>query len=279
MDKAAKDPAVKAVVIAAEHVSAGPAQVEELRQAIDQMKAGGKDVYVHADSASMGAYLLFSAATRLSVTPTADLWLGGIRAESPHVRGLLDKIGVEPDFIALGEYKSAAEMFTLTGPSKPAEEMMNWLLDGIYDAWVKQIAAGRKMQPEEVKQRLDVGLYSAEKAKAAGLGRRGGALGRISRRCCARSSAATSCSRSAATASRAEAGRLCRTRSRSCRSGRTCLARGAKGRAGRPSVAIGTSKGRSSQAARSPPVRRRRAGCRQQRHRRRPRTRPPRTTS
>ena len=34
--------------------------------------------------------------------------INGFNAESPYVRGLLDKIGVKPDFITCGEYKSAA---------------------------------------------------------------------------------------------------------------------------------------------------------------------------
>jgi protease-4 len=169
MKKAAKDQGVKAVVVVAEHPEFGPGQVEELRQAIDAIEKAGKDVYVHADSATMGTYLLYCSATRLSMSPTADLWLGGIHAETPYLRGLLDKIGIEPDFMTCGEYKSAAEMFMRTGPSKPADEMMNWLLDGIYGSWVKQIAESRKMDEKQVREKLDVGLYSAEKAKAAGL--------------------------------------------------------------------------------------------------------------
>src|SRR5687767_11916212 len=42
MSKAAKDPAVKAVVVLSENGMAGPAQVEELRQAIGKIRAAGK---------------------------------------------------------------------------------------------------------------------------------------------------------------------------------------------------------------------------------------------
>ena len=80
-----------------------------------------------------GEYLLLCSASRLSVTPTADLWITGIHAETPYLRGLLDKIGVVPDFLTCGDYKTAAEMFMRTGPSKEADEMTNWLLDGMYD--------------------------------------------------------------------------------------------------------------------------------------------------
>src|SRR5438105_3170948 len=43
--QAAKDDAVKAVVILAEGGSAGPAQVEELRQAMKTVRDAGKDIY------------------------------------------------------------------------------------------------------------------------------------------------------------------------------------------------------------------------------------------
>jgi protease-4 len=169
MRKAAADPAVKAVVLVTENGGAGPAQVEELRQALGEIRAAGKAVYAHADNAGMGEYVLLSAASRLSVTPTADLWVNGVRSETPYLRGLLDKLGVQPDYLTCGAYKSAAEMFTRTGPSKEADEMTNWLLDGLYASFVEQIAAGRRMTPEQVRERLDAGLYSAERAKEAGL--------------------------------------------------------------------------------------------------------------
>jgi len=117
----------------------------------------------------MGQYVLASGATRVSVVPTADLWITGLSGESPYLRGLLDKLGVKPDFLACGEYKSAAEMFTLVGPSPAAEKMQNWLLDSLFETEVGLIAKGRKVDPGEVKEWIDNGPYTAERAKAKGL--------------------------------------------------------------------------------------------------------------
>ena len=91
-------------------------QVEELRQAMAKVRAAGKEIYAHADSLSMREYVLLSGASRLSVVPTADLWVTGLYGESPYLRGLLDKIGVKPDFLTCGAYKSAAEIFLRDGP-------------------------------------------------------------------------------------------------------------------------------------------------------------------
>lgn len=60
-------------------------------------------------------------------------------------------------------------MFMRTGPSKQAEEMTNWLLDGLYETSVERIAAGRKVSPKKARQWIDAGLYTAAKAKKAGI--------------------------------------------------------------------------------------------------------------
>jgi protease-4 len=167
--KAGNDPAVKAVVLLGEGTEAGTAQTEEIRQAIAQVRAQGKEVYAHADSLSMRQYLLFSGASRLSVVPTADLWVTGLYGEAPYLRGLLDKLGVKPDFLTCGEYKSAAEIFMRDGPSPAAEKMQNWLLDSLFETDVQLIAKGRGVDEAKVRGWIDGGPYSAEKAKAAGL--------------------------------------------------------------------------------------------------------------
>ncbi len=169
LSKAERDPEVKAVVLLSEGGSVGSAQKEELRQVIAQLRSAGKEIYVHADSLSMSEYVLMSGASRLSVVPTADLWITGLHGESPYVRGLLDWIGVKPDFLTCGAYKSASEIFMRTGPSPEAEAMQNWLLDSIYDTYVKLIAKGRGVDADKVKSWINNAPYSAEKAKAAGL--------------------------------------------------------------------------------------------------------------
>jgi len=169
MDKAAKDPEVKAVVVLLEGPTMGQAQAAELRRAFGRIRAAGKDVIAHADSvSSLGQYVLLSGASRISVAPTADLWITGLYGEAPYLRGLLEKIGAKPDFLTCGDYKSAAEVFMREGPSKEAESMQNWLLDSLFDTLVARAAEGRKVGPELVRAWIDSGPHTAERAKALG---------------------------------------------------------------------------------------------------------------
>jgi protease-4 len=169
LDKAGTDDQVKAVILTFDRMQLGFGQLEELRRAIERVKAAGKKVYAYAEDMSTGQYGLLCAGDRLSVAPQSTLWLTGLYGESLYVKGLLDKIGVQADFLHMGDYKAAAEMLTRTSPSKPAEENTNWLLDSIYGSLVDMIARSRGKTAEQVRAWIDRGPYAAEQAKEAGL--------------------------------------------------------------------------------------------------------------
>ena len=169
LKKAAEDKNVKAVVFLAEGEAPGSAQIEEVRQAMAQIRSAGKEIYVHADSLSMRDYVLLSGASRISVVPTGDVWITGLYGETPFIRGLLDKLGVKPEFLTCGAYKSAAELFMRESASPEAEQMQNWLFDSLYKTYVHLIASGRGVDATRVKAWIDGGPYVAEKAKDVGL--------------------------------------------------------------------------------------------------------------
>ncbi len=169
LKKAQEDKAVKAVVILPEGGSVGSAQIEELRAAMAGLRSAGKDIYTHADSLTLRDYILLSGATRVSVVPTGDVWLTGLYAELPYLRGLLNLLGVQPDFLHCGAYKSASEIFMREGPSPEADRMQNWLLDGLYNTYLDLIAKGRKVNSDQVRAWIDNGPYTAEKARQAGI--------------------------------------------------------------------------------------------------------------
>jgi protease-4 len=169
LGKAADGSTVKAVVILPESAWLGVAQVEELRAAMSLVRSHGKEVYVHAESLLMGQYVLACGASRISVVPTGPVLIPGLHGSSLHVRGLLDKLGVKPDFLTEGAYKSAAELFMREQPSPEADEMMNWLMDSWYGSFKDLIAQGRRVDAGKVQGWLDSGLFTAEQAKTSGL--------------------------------------------------------------------------------------------------------------
>ncbi len=169
LDKAAADENVKAVVFMLSSPEFNYAQIEELREAMDRVKASGKTIYAFSDSLSTNSYSLVAGANRISVVPTGDLWITGIYGEQMYLRGMFDLLGIEPDFLTCGAYKSAAEQYTRSGPSDEAKEMYNWLYDGLYERVVELIATGRNVPTDKAQEWIKAGLYSAESAVKVGL--------------------------------------------------------------------------------------------------------------
>ncbi len=169
LSKAREDENVKAVVISLDGATVTLPQAEEIRQRMADIRGANKDVYLFAEGLTMQDYVLAAGASEISVVPTGDLWLTGYYAESPYLRGLLDKIGVTPDYLHCGDYKSASETFMRDGPSPQAEEMQNWLLDSTYQTTIQRIAQGRGVDEAKVRGWIDGGPYTAGKAQELGI--------------------------------------------------------------------------------------------------------------
>ena len=169
LEKARQDEQVKGVVVLLGQAGMGAAQTEEVYGALRALRDAGKPVYVHADSLSFGKLALASSGTRISVAPVGDLFITGMYGAQPHIRGMLEKIHVTPDFITCGKYKSAGEMFMRTEPSPEAERMYDWLFDSMFDTYVGLIADGRERTRDDVRKWVDQGLYSAERAAELGI--------------------------------------------------------------------------------------------------------------
>lgn len=59
------------------------------------------------------------------------------------LRGVLDKLGVEPQVKRIGEYKSAGDQLLRRDMSDAQQEQLSELLDDIHDHWVDTVAAAR----------------------------------------------------------------------------------------------------------------------------------------
>jgi protease-4 len=117
----------------------------------------------------MLGYYLMSICDTIAMPTNGSLFVGGVAAAPMHLRGLLDRFGVVPDFLTVGTYKGAAEALTRPAPSPQANETLDGILDTAYRTLVRDLAEARKLSETDIKSRLDRGLYSVATAKQAGL--------------------------------------------------------------------------------------------------------------
>ena len=126
--QAQHDAHLSAVVIEP-RVSAGMwGQLQELRAAIVELRASGKPVVAYLESGGVGDYYLASAASRVLLMPGGQLDVTGTATYELFFRGALDKLGVTPDLLHVGDYKTYSNTFTERGMT-PAHREMNVALN------------------------------------------------------------------------------------------------------------------------------------------------------
>ena len=157
----ARDRSAVAVVVTFDGASAGWATLQELRGELALLRAAGKKVFAYMVSGTGRDYFVASAADKIYVDPAGALRLVGFAGTTMYFRGAFDHVGVAPQFEKIAEYKSAPEQFTETGPSATAAKMTDELFDSLWDQYLAQIAASRKLTRDEVRAAIDNGPYSA----------------------------------------------------------------------------------------------------------------------
>lgn len=169
LEAVTKKPEVQGVWIALDGFAAGFGRIEELRQALARVRASGRKVFVYFEEIGVGGYYLASVADRIVAHPTATLRLLGIGSTSLYFKGVFDLLGVRADFVKIDEYKSAPEQFMREGPSEPAREQRDAILDYVSQAVVERIGTARGLPPERAKKLVLGAPLVARAAKAEGL--------------------------------------------------------------------------------------------------------------
>jgi protease-4 len=168
--KARRDPRVRTVLLMPSSLDLPYwAKVQELRDAVMEFRRSGKTVIAFLEYGGDREYYLASAADRVYLLPTSPLDLTGVASYEIFLRGTFDKLGAYPDYLHIGDYKTAPNQLTEKGLTPAHREMAESLNRDMYEQLINGIAQGRKKTDEEVRALLDEGPFVAEDALKAGL--------------------------------------------------------------------------------------------------------------
>lgn len=174
IEYAATDPRVRALLVRLGQPAADWATATELREAIVAFRASGKPAIAHAETfgefsdGNLG-YLVASGFDEIYLQPSGTVELTGVAREVPFLRGVLAKLGVEPEFDSRYEYKSAKNMFTETGFTEPHREAEDRLAASLHEVLVASIADGRGVAEATARALIDGGPYLGSEALRVGL--------------------------------------------------------------------------------------------------------------
>ncbi len=166
------DPQINGVLIKGRRFSGGWGQAEELRNALLKFKnESSKPIIAFMEEMHNKEYYISNVADEISMPPSGNLLLNGLKAELVFVKDLLDKIGVKADFIQIGNYKTAPDMFKKKLPSAQSKEQTMQILEDISLELKESILSSRgdRFNFSTINKIINHGLYSADEAKAVGL--------------------------------------------------------------------------------------------------------------
>lgn len=167
---AKEDANIQGIYLNIDGFSAGAATLTEIRNALEDFKKSGKKVFAYAEVFSQKAYYLASVANHISLHPEGGMELKGLATQIMFYKDFMKKLGVQPQVIRHGKFKSAVEPFMLDKMSEANLKQTSKLLDSVWESFAKSIAASRNISKSDLNTMVeDFVIQSSEDAKKHGL--------------------------------------------------------------------------------------------------------------
>ncbi len=155
LEKAAKNDKIEGIYMEGGILSAYPAEVQELRQALLEFKKSGKWIIAYADTYSRSAYYLCSVADKVYLNPIGMLDWSGLSSNPMFFSGLMKKLGIKMQVFKVGTYKSAVEPYIAEQMSDANREQVSSYQQSIWNNMLKDVAKSRKTTAEALNSLAD----------------------------------------------------------------------------------------------------------------------------
>ncbi len=148
--KAAADDNIKGIYLELGINMNSFATLEEIRNELIDFKKSKKFVVAYGELADQKSYYLCSVADKVYLNPAGELVLNGLSSNVMYLKNMFEKIGVNPELIRHGKFKSAGEPLIADKMSDANREQISSYLGSLYHTMVNGIATARKKQVSEV---------------------------------------------------------------------------------------------------------------------------------
>lgn len=167
--RAADDDRVAGLVARVQLPAASPGPVQELRSAISAFSDAKPSLAWAETYPGTLSYYLASAFREVWMQPAGTVGLVGFATNATFLRGAFDKIGLEAQFVARGEYKSAANRFTEDRYTDAHREADERLIQSLHGQVLEAVAQSRHLEAKEIDALADKAPLLRDDALAGGL--------------------------------------------------------------------------------------------------------------
>ena len=155
IQKAKDNTQIKGIYLGADVSPNSYATLTEVRNALIDFKKSGKFIVAYAEIMDEHSYYVASVADRVYLNPNGEILLNGFSQQVFYLKGMFDKIGVEPQLIRHGKFKSAGEPFIASSMSAENRSQIESYLGSLYTQFIADIAKSRKMDVVTMRSIVD----------------------------------------------------------------------------------------------------------------------------
>lgn len=168
LHEARDDESVKAVILRINSPGGSAAASQEVGVEIKKLRATGKIVVTSmGDVAASGGYWLAACTDKIYANSTTMTGSIGVYVPYANWEELYKKVGIYQEKIKSGPHKDIlSPERTMTSEER---EIIQLMVDDIYDQFVTVVAQGRNMEIDQVRKLADGRIYTGNQAKQLGL--------------------------------------------------------------------------------------------------------------
>jgi protease IV len=167
--RAAKDPRVAGLIARVQLAPSQAAAVQELREAIAAFSAVKPSLAWAETYPGTLSYYLAAAFGEVWMQPSGSVGLVGFASNATFLRDALDKAGIEAQFVARGEYKSAVNRFTEDRFTDAHREAVTRMLESQQEQVWQAITESRNIDSGALDALADRAPLFRDDAVASGL--------------------------------------------------------------------------------------------------------------
>ena len=167
---AKSDSSIKGIYIKANDNENGFASSEELRQALVDFKKSNKFIIAYGNVVSEQAYYISTVADKIYCNPAGGVEWDGFSVNLLFMKGLLDKLEIDPQIFYAGKFKSATEPLRVSQMTDANRLQTTIWLNDLYNNLLLRTSAARNIDTATLHQLANRGaIQTANDALKYGL--------------------------------------------------------------------------------------------------------------
>ncbi len=167
LERQAKDPKVKAIVLRVDSPGGAVAPTQEIFRAVRALSKRKKVVASLGSMATSGGYYVACAAERIVANPGTLTGSIGVVVHLANFEKLLSRLGIEGQVVKSGDFKDMGSMYRPL--SERERNILQEVVNDVHEQFVEDVARARNMEVEKVRVIADGRIFSGRQAKGLGL--------------------------------------------------------------------------------------------------------------